>query len=936
MTPARLVGPAARQAELDRAREQVGQLMSSADPLDALRVHGSLDTLGVRDSSPFWGGRSGSEELVAELLPAVGALPVLESGASRPALPCSLAVLGDPQLAEILQGSADLQIVDPDDWESAVAPADAVLLSPQTVKSPRARGRVIAAAREASIPLIYLDLTLPVPQPPEIRLAARCDVVLAVSDTAAEEYRGGVPASVQVAELVHPISPLRRSPLGSRQQPMRLVSHLESRRAGALDKDARCSLQWIHDGVIASGSQLLIDENVHGRGAWRHRTPVRHRPHLAPSARTLVSELDRLAPVSVVTQEVAGSQTFFSPRTLDLLASSSLVLSTYNQGLNSHYPEVHIANSAEDVAAGLEELHLEELRRAQGDGVRHAFRRHHAVDVLREALRIAGLRVPDAADRVLAVTTEDERADQLLAEELQVQQSGAVELVSWSELPGREGTFDVLLPVSARRRYSPTYVDDHLAALSYQSAPVTGKIDADSAEAADRHAHRDLEGPGLSADRAWPAAAPDGPLTDISLSAWLHPDAARLASPEALCAGAGRIHLQDHLGHHLREPGLAEIHVRSHETTAAEDSAGGPAEDTVRRAPSALTHGEDLEAVRGEVARTAAREDLDLSVIVPVYNNGEHLRHKAFASLRRSTVFDQMHILLIDDGSTDPVTLDTVEELTTAHRNVSSFHHARGGSGSASRPRNTGLELAQTPYLTYLDPDNEAIEDGYARLYEEITAHPDVDFVLGNMSQWARRHTRLPYAGILAETFAAQIEEDGSLAVPDRALETLSFRPLGIQTVVARTDWLKGLGISQPPGAVGQDSYFFQQMLHYAHRIRTLDVGVHTYYMAVSNSTINTLNPSYFKKYLPLDSARARWLDEVGLLEAYRRDRLERFLVSWHLPKLKKVRPEEWYEAAENLAELLACYGEHVWTDPAALEFWDDLEEARRSSAKRR
>nr|WP_255316515.1 glycosyltransferase family 2 protein [Nesterenkonia sp. Act20] len=342
-----------------------------------------------------------------------------------------------------------------------------------------------------------------------------------------------------------------------------------------------------------------------------------------------------------------------------------------------------------------------------------------------------------------------------------------------------------------------------------------------------------------------------------------------------------------------------------------------------------LAAGDDFAEVSREVARTAQQCDLQLSVVVPIYNNGPHLRHKAFASLLRSSAFEKMHVLLVSDGSTDPLTLSIIEDLVDDYPNVSAFHHAQGGSGSASRPRNTGLDLAQTTYVTYLDPDNEAIDNGYARLYEEIRTQPDVDFVLGNMSQWAKRRSMLPYAEVLQSLFAEHLDSAGNIEVPPRALEALRFRPMGIQTVIARTAWLKSLNLTQPVGAVGQDSYFFQQMLHYATSVRAVDVGVHTYYMVVSNSTVNTLNPNYFRKYLPLDRARAQWLSEVGLLDAYKKERLEPFLVSWLLPKLRRVPDDEWYEAAENLAELLNCYGDYRWTQPAAIDFWHDLRRAR-------
>nr|WP_274615922.1 glycosyltransferase family A protein [Nesterenkonia sp. YGD6] len=352
----------------------------------------------------------------------------------------------------------------------------------------------------------------------------------------------------------------------------------------------------------------------------------------------------------------------------------------------------------------------------------------------------------------------------------------------------------------------------------------------------------------------------------------------------------------------------------------------------MRRDRPALTVDEDLAASSKLAAATAGALNLELTVIVPVYNNGDHLRHKAFASLRRSSVFEKMHVLLVNDGSTDPVTVDTVEELAHEFPNVTAYHHGGGGSGSASRPRNTGLKLTHTEFVTYLDPDNEAVHDGFAQLLADIQSHQDVDFVLGDMTHWASRFGRLHYSELLRETLADHQDASGTIAVPGDALERLHFRPMGIQTVVARTDWLQACGLEQPLGAVGQDSYFFQQMLYYARRVRVQDIGVHTYYSAVSDSTVNTINPGYFEKYRPLDLARADWLREVDKLQAYRDLRLEPFFVNWMLPKLRRLEsePSDWLFAAETLADLLGYYGDHEWTTPEAVEFWDHLAEARR------
>ncbi|QRQ79974.1 glycosyltransferase [Glutamicibacter protophormiae] len=315
----------------------------------------------------------------------------------------------------------------------------------------------------------------------------------------------------------------------------------------------------------------------------------------------------------------------------------------------------------------------------------------------------------------------------------------------------------------------------------------------------------------------------------------------------------------------------------------------------------------------------------ELSVVVPVYNNGEHLRFKCFESLRRSSIFDSMEILLVDDGSTDASTRATVQELESRYPNVRSYLFEQGGSGSASRPRNKGLELASAEWITYLDPDNEALSDGYAKLLD-MARQNGSDFALGNVLRNADRRKLFNYVRILRKHIYRDEVGENTYTVTPRLLSQINFTPMSIQALVANTSWLRSLGIEQPVGAVGQDSYFFQQMLYYATRISLLNEPIHVYFAAVSNSTVNTIGPKFYRKYIPLERERAAWLQNEGLLETYRERRMEPFIKGWYLSKLQRVAPEEQAEARQLIAQLASYYGEHEWQDEELREFFADLE----------
>lgn len=141
---------------------------------------------------------------------------------------------------------------------------------------------------------------------------------------------------------------------------------------------------------------------------------------------------------------------------------------------------------------------------------------------------------------------------------------------------------------------------------------------------------------------------------------------------------------------------------------------------------------------------------------------------------------------------------------------------------------------------------------------------------------------------------------------------------------MARTQWLRDIGITQPVGAVGQDSYFFQQMLYYADTFATVNVVAHTYYAQVENSVVNTINAKFFKKYLPLEQARSEWLTDIGLLEEYRQTRMETFFTGWYLRKLKDVPSEQRADAIATIMTLGQMYGQHEWQSEDALAFWEE------------
>ena len=348
---------------------------------------------------------------------------------------------------------------------------------------------------------------------------------------------------------------------------------------------------------------------------------------------------------------------------------------------------------------------------------------------------------------------------------------------------------------------------------------------------------------------------------------------------------------------------------------------GVPISEAAVAAQTAVSVGEAPHAEAREILLSSIQyEEPEVTVVVPVYNNGDHLVNKCFASLRRSSIFAKMRVLLIDDGSTKEDTVEAVRSLAELYPNVEAHFLGGGGSGSASRPRNYGLEIAATPFITYLDPDNEATADGYAVLLEQLKRDSELEFAIGDMLKYRGSRAMVQNVNLLKNV----VDDEGALT--DDAIVSIKFQPMSIQALVARTSWLQGIGIKQPVGAVGQDSYFFQQMLYYASKIGLTKLPIHCYYAEVANSTVNSVGPRFYEKYLPLVQARSAWLEEVGLLQEYKDLRLEPFVKGWFINKLKYVADDQVDRCKELIREIASYYEPHEWKDPELKEFFQPLE----------
>lgn len=112
-----------------------------------------------------------------------------------------------------------------------------------------------------------------------------------------------------------------------------------------------------------------------------------------------------------------------------------------------------------------------------------------------------------------------------------------------------------------------------------------------------------------------------------------------------------------------------------------------------------------------------------IAVIIPCHNDGA-LVGEAIASVHED---EPIEVVVVDDGSTDP---DTIERLGALERaGVRVIHRENGGPGAA---RTTGLTATSAPLVYPLDADDLLEPGALRKMADTLERHPKAGFTWGD------------------------------------------------------------------------------------------------------------------------------------------------------------------------------------------------------------
>ena len=116
-----------------------------------------------------------------------------------------------------------------------------------------------------------------------------------------------------------------------------------------------------------------------------------------------------------------------------------------------------------------------------------------------------------------------------------------------------------------------------------------------------------------------------------------------------------------------------------------------------------------------------------VSVVIPTYNRENTLR-KSIKSVTKQT-YDQIEILVVDDGSTDN-THELVQQMTSEDQRIRYLKNT--GAKGVSDARNTGIRAAKGEFIAFNDSDDYFHKD---KISKQIEKFGDADFCFGRFEK---------------------------------------------------------------------------------------------------------------------------------------------------------------------------------------------------------
>ena len=210
-----------------------------------------------------------------------------------------------------------------------------------------------------------------------------------------------------------------------------------------------------------------------------------------------------------------------------------------------------------------------------------------------------------------------------------------------------------------------------------------------------------------------------------------------------------------------------------------------------------------------------------VSVVFPVYNNGERLISSVKSILEQT--YKNIEVILVDDGSNDN-SLETCNRIASTDNRVKVVHTENQGSGPA---RNVGIANSSGRYIYFPDADDYVVPNALEIMVNAMTGGCDtVVFGFRNLSVDGKKVIRIKeYKDLI---------EDADFLRNDYSRCLGSERELSIQGApwnkFFSLDVIKNNSVEFPPLRRHQDEAFIGRYMCYASKVHFIPNVLYDYF----------------------------------------------------------------------------------------------------------
>lgn len=226
-----------------------------------------------------------------------------------------------------------------------------------------------------------------------------------------------------------------------------------------------------------------------------------------------------------------------------------------------------------------------------------------------------------------------------------------------------------------------------------------------------------------------------------------------------------------------------------------------------------------------------------ISTIIPVYNCEKYLS-RAVESVIAQSDFDEIELILVDDGSRDNSGM-ICDEYAGKYENIITIHQKNSGVSVA---RNKGMEISSGKWISFVDSDDYIKEDFYVKLLSAESA----DLICCNIS------SNESMSNTLQDFFKKShyVKDEFNTTVYSAMANYTSFFPcwnkIYLKSIIDDNNLQFAPGVK-----LGEDMMFVFDYVKFIESFTFVDEPLYFYYINPNNTTcvVNKGFEAYLEQY---------------------------------------------------------------------------------------